>query len=77
MSEMIQMPISINVLAYSRPKSDLRYLPVDQGHREAAQVSGADRPRRSQNHRRHWHRCTSGWDLPAVLTLTRVVERPW
>ncbi len=40
MSEMIQMPISINVLAYSRPKSDLRYLPVDQGHRGAAQVSG-------------------------------------
>ena len=77
MSEMIKMPISINVLAYSRPKSDLRYLPVDQGHREAAQVSGADRPRRSQNHRRHWHRCTSGWDLPAVLTLTLVVERPW
>ena len=41
------------------------------------QSAGADRPRRSQNHRRHWHRCTSGWDLPAVLTLTLVVERPW
>ena len=55
----------------------LTYLPVDQGHRGTAQVSGADRSRRSQNHRRHWHRCTSGWDLPAVLTLTLVVERPW